>query len=51
MKSPVLETFLVGAKEGDVGSKTTCQLNRKGQDAFFLMTPVFHIDCLPSKNP
>ena len=22
--------------EGDVGSKTTCQLNQKGQDAFFL---------------
>jgi len=29
------------AKEGDVGSKTTCQLSQKGQDAFFLMIPGF----------
>jgi len=28
-------------KEGDVGSKTTCQLSQKGQDAFFLMIPGF----------
>jgi hypothetical protein len=30
-------------KEGDVGSKTTCQLSRKGQGAFFLMDPRFFI--------
>ena len=28
-------------EEGDVGSKTTCQLSQKGQDAFFLMIPGF----------
>jgi aspartate ammonia-lyase len=28
-----------GQKEGDVGPKTTCQLNQKGQGAFFLMIP------------
>ena len=29
--------ILARHKEGDVGSKTTCQLNQKGQGAFFLM--------------
>jgi hypothetical protein len=28
-------------KDGDVGSKTTWQLNQKGQDAFFLIIPGF----------
>ena len=35
------ENVMLGTKEGDVGSKTTCRLSRKGQGAFFLMIPGF----------